>query len=112
MTLEALSAYGANTAEGLARCMNNEPFYLRMVGMVLSDENFNVLRTAVEAGDARTAFNAAHALKGTTGNVSLTPLYEPICRLTEILRGKDELVDKPLDLLSQIMDKWEEALKL
>ncbi len=112
MTLEALSAYGANTAEGLARCMNNEPFYLRMVGMVLSDENFNVLRTAVEAGDARTAFNAAHALKGTTGNVSLTPLYEPICRLTEILRGKDELVDKPLDLLGQIMDKWEEALKL
>ena len=34
MTIDSLKAFGANTAEGLARCMNNEAFYLRMVGMV------------------------------------------------------------------------------
>ena len=70
MTLEALRAFGANTAEGLERCLNDEPFYLEMVAMTLADGNFEALRTAMEAGDARGAFAAAHALKGAVGNVA------------------------------------------
>ena len=59
MTLDALRAYGANTGEGLSRCMNNEPFYLRMVAMALADDNFDALASAVNAGDAIAAFAAA-----------------------------------------------------
>ncbi len=33
MTLDALKLYGANTAEGMGRCLNNESFYLKMVAM-------------------------------------------------------------------------------
>ncbi len=88
MTLDALRAYGANTGEGLSRCMNNEPFYLRMVAMALADKNFDALTAAINAGNATAAFEAAHALKGSIGNVSLTPIYKPLCELTEQLRGK------------------------
>ena len=112
MTLESLNAFGANTAEGLARCMNNEPFYLRMVGMVLADKSFTALQEAMDAGDAHAAFEAAHALKGTTGNVSLTPLYEPVCTLTELLRSRDDIPEEAEKLLEQIMDRREKALKL
>ncbi len=112
MTLESLNAYGANTAEGLARCMNNEPFYLRIVGMVLADKAFTALQEAVDAGNAHAAFEAAHALKGTTGNVSLTPLYEPISTLTELLRGKDEMPEEGKSLLGEIMSLREKALEL
>ena len=28
MTLESLRAFGANTDEGMGRCLNDEPFYL------------------------------------------------------------------------------------
>ena len=87
MTLESLKAYGANTDEGLNRCMNNEAFYLRMVGMALEDRNFDALETAVKAEDARAAFEAAHALKGSIGNLSLTPIYTPISALVELVRG-------------------------
>ena len=46
LTMDALKAYGANVEEGLARCVNNEPFYLRMVGMVLADDKFDKLKDA------------------------------------------------------------------
>ena len=112
MTLDALRAYGANTGEGLSRCMNNEPFYLRMVAMALADDNFDALASAVNAGDASAAFAAAHALKGCIGNVSLTPIFKPLCELTEQLRGKTVPTDGCRALLEQIVTEREKALKL
>ena len=112
MTLDALRAYGANTAEGVARCMNNEPFYLRMVAMALADKNFDALTAAINAGNATAAFEAAHALKGSVGNVSLTPIYKPLCELTELLRGKSMPADGGRALLEQIVAEREKALKL
>ena len=92
LTIDSLKAYGANTDDGLKRCMYNEAFYLRVVDMALADKNFDALEAAVKSEDAHAAFEAAHALKGSIGNVALTPLYEPICELTEFLRGKDAMV--------------------
>ena len=37
MTVDDLKTYGANTEEGLRRCMNNESFYLRLVKMIPGD---------------------------------------------------------------------------
>ena len=112
ITLDALTLYGANTAEGLARCLKNETFYLRMVGMALADKNFDKLKEAMDAGDARAAFSAAHALKGSIGNVSLTPIYEPVCELTELLRGKDTPAPGAAELAEQILSAREKALSL
>ena len=112
MTLEALRAFGANTAEGMERCLNDEPFYLEMVAMTLADGNFDTLKAAMEAGDARAAFTAAHALKGAVGNVALTPVFEPLCALTELLRGKDSPVEGGDALLEQIITAREKALSL
>ncbi len=90
VTVESLKAYGANTAEGMARCLNNEAFYLRLVGKVLADQNFERLRQAVEAKDNQAAFEACHALKGSVGNLAITPIYKPVSEMTEMLRaGKD-----------------------
>ena len=112
ITLDALKQYGANTAEGLARCLNNESFYLKMVAMALADKNFDKLKTAMDAGDIHAAFSAAHALKGSIGNVALTPIFEPICALTELLRGKDAPVPGAAELAEQIMAAREKALSL
>lgn len=112
MTLDALIAYGANTAEGMARCLNDESFYLEMVSMTLQDKSFDALKSAMDAGDAHAAFAAAHSLKGSVGNVALTPIYEPLCALTDLLRGKDAPVDGGEALLTQIMTAREKALSL
>ena len=90
MTLDTLKAYGANTAEGLRRCMNNESFYLRLVKKIPGDANFPKLYDAVDKGELDIAFEAAHALKGITGNLSLTPIFAPISEITEMLRARTQ----------------------
>ena len=87
LTIDALRRLGANTEEGLGRCLNNEAFYLRLVNMSLHDAGFDKLAAAVESGDRKAAFEAAHALKGSLGNLALTPIYTPVAELTDLLRG-------------------------
>jgi len=88
ITIDTLNAYGADTKSGLARCMNNEGFYIRLIGMALSDANFGRLETALAENDLDSAFEAAHALKGILGNLALSPLFIPASELTEELRGR------------------------
>ena len=91
ITIEQLTQFGANTAEGVQRCMGNEAFYLKLVKMIPPDPNFERLYGAVDSGDLNTAFEAAHALKGAVGNLSLTSLYDPIQEITELLRSRTEM---------------------
>jgi len=105
ITIDALKALGADTEEGMHRCMNNEAFYLRMVGMGLKDPGFGKLDAAVRAGDLKEGFEAAHALKGILGNLSLTPLFIPVSEITELLRRQEAVDYGPL--LDQIREKYE-----
>ena len=110
LTIEQLKEYGANTDEGVQRCFGNQEFYLKLVKMMPPDGNFERLYTAVESGDLDQAFEAAHALKGATGNLSLTPLYDPIQEITELLRAKTEMDYSAL--LEQIRSAKEELAAL
>ena len=87
LTIESLKQAGADTAGGIARCANNEAFYLRMAKMVIESANFESLYQALENRDVVAMFENTHALKGTTGNVSFDQMAEPINLLTELLRG-------------------------
>ena len=73
------------------------------VKTALADGSFDTLRDAVGTGDAKAAFEAAHALKGVLGNLSLTPLYQPASEITELLRAGEAVdVSAPLtELLAQ-----------
>ena len=104
LTIEGLKEIGADTDPGLGRCLNNEAFYLRLVGMAVSDENFGKLREAVERDDLDAAFESAHALKGVLANVSLTNVLEPVKEITEDLRARKEKD------YSEVLDKIDEEL--
>lgn len=98
LTIDGLRSFGANTAEGLARCMNNEGFYLTLVKKAASDSRMEQLGRQLAAGDLDAAFETAHVLKGMFANLSLDPLTEPISVLTEILRGRsDENYSAPFE---------------
>ena len=92
LTIDSLRDYGANVEEGLTRCMNMEPFYLKIVGMVKDDVDgsFAKLKAAVSERDVAKTFEAAHALKGSTGNVGLTPIFKPVCALSDMLKGNTD----------------------
>ena len=88
LTIEMLQSYGVNTKEGLARCMNMQAFYFRMLGMGLKNDSFEKLGKFLEEGNLDEAFEQAHALKGVVGNLALTPIYNPLAEMTEMLRAK------------------------
>lgn len=91
LSIEALNEFGVNTKEGLTRCMNNEKFYFKMIKMGLASDQFDKLGAALENNQLDEAFEAAHALKGVLGNLALTPIYNPLAEMTELLRaGKSE----------------------
>ena len=90
LTIDDLKRFGADTEAALARCMQNETFYLTLVGKALNDDSMEKLENAVGRGDLNEAFEIAHSLKGVFGNLSLTPLYEDIAEITELLRNKTQ----------------------
>ena len=106
ITIEALNNYGADTKTGLERCMNNESFYFTLIGMAVNDDKFGMLKEAISNGDLDKAFEAAHALKGTTGNLSLDPIYVPVCEITELLRSRTEMDYS--ELIGTILEKKDE----
>ena len=110
LTLETLRAWGANVDEAMARCLNNETFYLTLVRKGLQDPNFNRLPEAVGNGDLDKAFDAAHALKGVTANLALTPILKPVQEITELLRSRTNTDYAPL--LAEIGTQKENLEKL
>ena len=105
ITLEKLSAYGADVKEGVARCMGMEDFYLELIEMMFEDENFAALEKAVAEGDAARAFDAAHSLKGALSNLELIPVAKPVSEITEKLRNAKEMPD-----LTDLMRGYRKAL--
>ena len=96
ITLEKLKAFGANTEEGLSRCLNNEAFYLRLVGKFIEKNAYIALKEALSRNDLDAAFAEAHSLKGVLGNLSLTPLYQVIVEMTELLRARTKMDYTPM----------------
>ncbi len=103
LSIESLKEYGADVKTGLERCMGNEEFYLKMVRMMLEDNTIDKLKDALDANDLDKAFEAAHALKGVAGNLSLTPISEPAVEITEFLRSRTEMDYS--ELLAKIIEQ-------
>lgn len=110
LTIEKLNRFGADTKEGLKRCFGNEEFYLKLAGMILEEPGFDRLKTALEANDLKAGFEAAHALKGVLGNLSLTPMYNLACEMTELLRAGTVMDYKPM--LDQLLEMKEQLKQL
>lgn len=96
LTLDALKEWGANTEEGMGRMMNNEGFYMKMIGMFLAKPGLDGLADALAAGDKERAFEAAHAVKGVANNLSLTPIAAPVSEISDQLKAGVEMDYIPL----------------
>jgi len=91
ITIDNLRDYGADVDEGVKRCLDDEEFYIDLVKSVIPDERLTELEQLIAARDFEKSFEVAHALKGMYGNISITPIYEPICEITELLREKKDV---------------------
>ena len=90
------NAYGGDNSTAMGRFFGNEGMYLRFLDMFFQDESFQQLDNALDAGDLKDAFAAAHTLKGVAGNMGLTPFYEAVCVIVERLRTEEPRKDYPV----------------
>ena len=86
--IEELNALGADTDEGLDRVMNDKDLYTMMLGMFVDAIQSNPI-TLEEFGGAELdgLIKKVHTLKGTTGNLSLTPLFNGYNETLVLLRA-------------------------
>jgi HPt (histidine-containing phosphotransfer) domain-containing protein len=71
---------------GLGRVRGNSVIYKKMLGMFLNSREFDAFEDAVTAQDYQKAADVAHAIKGLTGNLALTSLFEESTKLMNQLR--------------------------
>ena len=65
-----------NVDEALVRMRGNKKLYVKMLDLFLSVNEFTQFEEAIKQGDLNKAADVAHAIKGMTGNLSLTALFE------------------------------------
>ena len=86
-------AYGGDYETTMNRFTGKENLYLKILNMLMQDDNMQKLEAGLQKGDLSGAFNAAHTLKGIAGNLGLTPFFESVCRIVEPLRAAEQRDD-------------------
>lgn len=87
MDLKILKEYGIDCDKGIARCMNDSGLYETILTMFLDDTCLERAKKHIANKDNTELFKCMHELKGASGNVDITALYEAVCPLVELLRG-------------------------
>lgn len=103
--LEDLQLIGVDVQDGLKRFRNNEAIYTMMlVELASSLKEIQALPDFYQ-GDYEASLTQAHTLKGMTGNLSITPLYEGYAKAVDLFReGKAEEAGKILEQLVPIRE--------
>lgn len=81
-----LSQVGIDYEEGVHRFNDKTELYEKFLIRFPQDQSYFQLEAALEAQDVEKSFQAAHALKGVTGNLSINSLHKTTLPLVEALR--------------------------
>ena len=98
---EFYNSIGGNYVKAKETMMNDD-FIKRMLSKFVSSDSYDALINAYNDGDMSAVFRAAHLLKGVTGNLSLTPLYEKSSTICELTRNLKE--NETVDISTQMND--------
>lgn len=81
-----LSKAGVDVEQGLNRVGYSKEFYESLLKKFCEDDYYEQLKSALKQEECQEAFRYAHTLKGISGNLSMTRLYNAIAPLVEELR--------------------------
>lgn len=90
--LEELRTLGVDVDDGLKRLMGNEKLYKRLLGSFVKMIATQGVDPDFDENNYTEVIEKAHSIKGTAGNLSLTPIYESYSEILSLLR-----TDKPAE---------------
>jgi len=111
--IEELNALGADTTEGLDRVMGDSDLYTMMLGMFVDAINKNpITLEEFDGAELEELIHKVHTLKGTTGNLSLTPLFNGYNETLVLLRaGQPAQAKARFEQALPIQEKMLECIK-
>lgn len=77
---------GVDANKALKRLDNDKELYEELLNHFCEDTYYAQMEAALEQGDVKQAFQAAHAMKGAAGNLSCIRLYDALLPCVEELR--------------------------
>ncbi len=87
--IAALRNSGADTDGAIRRFVGNSQMYGQFLVSFTADGSFADITSALEQDDLDAALTAAHTLKGISGNLGLTKLYEASSSMVSLIRAGD-----------------------
>ena len=105
---EILENAGIDYDAAVARFPGNSRLYIRFLHKFLQDENMQLFSLAMKEERYEDALLAAHTLKGVTGNLGLTQLFDLCSQIVLQMRAGN--MTQAQELLSQIKESYESAV--
>ena len=106
---DELKALGVDIDGGLKRLNGNEKLYTRLFGTFAKTLKANAVDVDFDSADLTPVIEKAHAIKGTAGNMSITPLYESYSEILALLRT--EKPEEARQKLKEILPVQEDILR-
>lgn len=98
---------GIDVASGLARVAGNEKLYIKLLRRVADDVPgmLEHLSSALIKGDAASAREVAHSLKGAAGNLSMIDVAEAAAKVEDAAKRED------FSSMSGLLDALEKTMR-
>ena len=109
MNIDILKSAGIDYDSGSQRFNGEDAVYQKFLRMFPDDPSYYRTVKAINEGDLEDAFNNAHTLKGASGNLSLSTLYDTTSFLVEELRTQK--TENLNDLLAKVTESYEKTVK-
>ncbi len=93
--LDALIQWGADPNAAIRRMIGDEDLFLKLLYGFMNSRDWDILVELVEQGRFDEAFVISHRMKGSAADLSLGPLLNSLCIVTDDLRGeiRDSIYD-------------------
>ncbi|WP_026512096.1 hypothetical protein [Butyrivibrio sp. LC3010] len=101
--IEALNTWGADTASAIKRMLGDEEFYLSLIDVFITNNDWDDFVHLMSEKKYKDAFVVSHRMKGSCADLSLTPLYYALCDVTDDLRN---------EIRPSLMYNYERAVKI
>lgn len=106
---QQLSDANINVDAALERFMGNEGLLEKFLNKFLADENYKKLTEAIAANDKEAALTASHTLKGVSGNLSMTKLFNLLTCQVGAIRSDDW--QGAVDMMPDITKAYDDIIK-
>ncbi|MCK9181432.1 MAG: Hpt domain-containing protein [Fibrobacteraceae bacterium] len=107
---DPLKKAGADISGSLARFCQNEEMYLKFLKMFSANEEMPLLQIALKEENLQDIITYAHTLKGVSGNLGLTPLFELYSSIVNSGRAND--LTKIKEIEPQLTARYKEFDKI